>query len=493
MGIVFRQSVKTSIVTFAGALLGAVTIYLGAKFIPKQQLGFVRNTLPELAVLIAQMLPLGLNLTMLVYVHKFAPTDKRRTALISMNFIAPAVLLLLLLPFYLGWKENIVALFQEADQALVSKFYLWLPLCTLLFVYMFAFEQYLMSQQKLAASTFMREVLLRVFTIVLILLFGYNLLSFSVLVPATVLIMVIPNIFLLVLAFKTEHFRVNFNWNVFSRDEKKDLVNFTWYHFLLTVTINMMAKIDIILLAMWSSLSAAAVYGIAVYILSFLQIPYRAMINASFPVLTKAYHDNDMEKVRDVFVRSSLNILIASAGLAVIICCNLHNAVALLPGYEASATLVLILTIGKMVDLSTGMNDQLLSISNYYRFTFIVSVTILFLLIAFNYFLIPRYSYFGAALATTFAVIIYNVSKLVFIHVRLGLLPYTSKSLLVIAAALVAAAAGYFMPTIANPFADAFIRSLLIAAIYLGMLMLLKPSEDLNGYLKSIKQNKRLF
>lgn len=494
MGIVFRQSVKTSIVTFAGALLGAATLYLGAKFIAKQELGFIRNTLPEQAALVAQILSFGLNITLIVFVHKYKAGDRRRTALISMSLFLPLLLFSALLPFYFFFKEDIISFFQPADIPLVSRFYGWLPVLTVFFLYMLLLEQYLVSQMKVAASTFMREVLLRTLTIVLIILFGLHFISYEALVPATVLVFVIPIAFLVVMAFRTSGFSLSFDWNVFNREEKKEIASFTWYHFLLTISINMMSKIDIILLAFWSSLSATAIYGIAVYILSFLQIPYRAMLNASFPILTKAYHDKDFEKVKDVFVRSSLNILVASVGLAAITACNLHNAVLLLPrGYEPIASLALILMVGRLFDLSTGMNDQILSISNYYRFTFWVSIVIVALLIVLNYFLISRYSYYGAALATTLALIVYNFAKLIFIKVKLQLQPFSMKSLWVVLAGILATLVGFVIPFIVHPVVDAIIRSAVICTIYLILLIVFKPSPDLNSYLASVRKNKRLF
>lgn len=494
MGIVFRQSVKTSIVTFAGAFCGAIIIYIGAKFIPKQELGFLRNTLPEQAALFAQILSFGLNATLTVYVLKYAIGDPRRKALISMSIILPALLFLLIVPFYFIFKPSVVGLFQTHDIPLISKFYGWLPLLTVFFLYLLLFEQYLNSQLKVAASTFMREVLLRVLTIGAILLYGFELIDYDTLVPLSVLIFLIPLFLLFWLSAKTEGFGISFKWGVFSKKERKELASFSWYHFLLTISINLMAKLDIILLAMWASLSAAAIYGIAVYILSFLQIPYRAMLSASFPVLTHAYHEGDMSKVKDVFVRSSLNILVASVGLAAIICCNLHNVVAVLPeGYEPITPIVLILIIGKLFDISTGMNDQLLSITNHYRFMFIVSVAVVVLLVALSFILIPPYSYYGAAVATAASLVAYNFSKLFFIWRKLGLQPFSKKSLVVLLAGIVTFAAGYFIPFILNAVTDAIVRTAVIMLLYLLLLLVLKPSDDLNTYIASVRKNKRLF
>ena len=88
MGIVFRQSIKTSIVTFTGALLGAITMYLGMRLIPEQEWGF-RNNLNNQAVVAGQVFLLGLHNTLSVYIHKYNYQDARRPALITISFLMP--------------------------------------------------------------------------------------------------------------------------------------------------------------------------------------------------------------------------------------------------------------------------------------------------------------------------------------------------------------------------------------------------------------------
>jgi type IV secretory pathway component VirB8 len=42
-------------------------------------------------------------------------------------------------------------------------------------------------------------------------------------------------------------------------------------------------------------------------------------------------------------------------------------------------------------------------------------------------------------------------------------------------------------------FADVAVRGTIVAVVYLLLLLLLKPSKDLEDYLASVKANKRLF
>ena len=50
MGVVFRQSVKTTAITFAGAALGAIIVLVASNMMPKQELGFSRNLTSQTVV-----------------------------------------------------------------------------------------------------------------------------------------------------------------------------------------------------------------------------------------------------------------------------------------------------------------------------------------------------------------------------------------------------------------------------------------------------------
>lgn len=495
MGIVFRQSVKSSIATFTGAVLGALVIYLSTHYIPKQELGF-RQTLTNYAVVSGQVLLLGVHNMLSVYIHRYDANDKRSSALITISLILPFLFIGVATIIYLLFKTPIITLFKPEDIPFISQYFLWLPIFTLLFSYEVVLETYLISQFQVAKPTFIREVLLRVLNLVLILLFGFHYISFEILIYGTVLIYLIPIFILYLFAMQTDAFRFSFEWNVFQKEEKKEIVHFTWYHSLLSVSTILMGMLDTLMLATLSKngLASVPVYVVAVFIISFLLIPYKAMLFSTFATLAQAFKDNNTEKVEDIFMRSSMNIFIATVGMFVLIVCNMHNAVALLPkGYEAITVVVTILAIGRIIDVLTGMNDQVLSLSNYYKYNFYISILLVALIIIFNWWLIPIYDVLGAAWGTTLALIIYNIIKLFVVKQKLKIQPLTPKTFLVVIAGGCAFLLGFFIPKVSYPFIDAAYRSLAIIIVYGIMLIVLKPSTDLNDYLSSIRRNKRLF
>ena len=90
MGIVLRQSVKTTTITFAGAVLGALTIYLSTKYIPGQGYGFSKTILTH-ALLASQLTMVGMHSTLHILLNRYEASDSRRKVLFTMSMIVPVI------------------------------------------------------------------------------------------------------------------------------------------------------------------------------------------------------------------------------------------------------------------------------------------------------------------------------------------------------------------------------------------------------------------
>jgi O-antigen/teichoic acid export membrane protein len=503
MGVVFRQSAKNSIVVILGAILGALIIWLSTKYFTKPQYGFTRN-LTNYAVALSQILLLGLNNTLGVYVHRYANDERKKKSLITICLILPVIIAAVFSLVYILLHSWILRHFQPDDIPYMQRYFYWLPVYTLLFIYMVILEQYLVSQMKVAISGFMREVVLRVASIVLILLFGFGYVAFDFFVIGSILVYALPVLIFLFLSAFTKGFGISFSRNDFTKSEYTEMVHFSWYHFLLTVAVLLMGYMDALSLPFYdrNGFASVAIYSVAIFFISFLQLPYKAMMQASFTVLARAFADEDMAKAKDIFVRSSINILIPTVGIAVLLCCNMENAIAIIKnGYTQIIPVFAILFIGNIVNIATGMNDQVLSIANYYKFNFYLSLFLMGVLFLLIRVLVPLYGIYGAAWSTTIILMTFNVLKYLFVWKKLDMQPFSQGTLLVVVAAGAALAAGYYFPHFfdqahhiyVRTFADVAIRSTVIVIAYALMLLWLKPSPDLQEYIAAIKKNKRLF
>lgn len=503
MGIVFRQSIKTSLVVFTGALLGTLIIWLSTEFIAKQSYGFTQNLTRD-TIVFSQISILGLNSTMVVFIHKYGDKDIRRRLLLALCLLTPVVFALIgAIPFYF-LRPWVLRHFQPDDIPFMQRYYMLLPFFTVLMTLQVLLEQYLGTQMRVAVAAFMREIVLRVLSIAIILLYAFNYVSFDFLVIGMVVVYLVPVLIYIFLAAKTAGFGFSLKISAFNKTEYKELANFSWYHFLLSLSITLMGYLDGIALPLYDhkGLSAVAVYGVAVFLISFMQIPSKAMMTPTITVLSQAMAANDRRKAKDIFERSSINVLLASLFMAVLIICNLENAVAVLKeGYSQIILIFIILFIGRFVDLSTGLNDAMLSITNYYKFSFYVSIVMIAILFTLIKILVPHYGVYGAAWSTTITLVVFNVCKYIFVWKKLDMQPFSGNTVLVLIIGTTAFTAGYFFPHLfsgmghkyISAVADVCLRSSIVVAVFLLMTYWLKPSADLREYIASIKKNKRLF
>lgn len=429
------------------------------------------------------------------YAQRYALDDPKRPVVITFSLLVPVFATLLFCVPYFLIKDFVVGRYQGFDRQFVAEFYNWLPLLGLLWSFMALLEYYLMAQMKVALGNSMREIVLRLGNIVLILAFFLQWIDFHQFVIGTVLVHLLPVSLLFYFSMKTKGFGFSLNWRIFSRVELKSIVHYSWYHMLLMVSLSLTGTLDILLLAPLSpnGLADVATYNFALFLISILTIPYKAMSGAAFPRLNQAYVDQD-PNLESLFQRSSINMQIAAMGMWVVVVCNLHNAVAILPPeYAALAPCVLILSIGRMIDMATGLNTELISISNYYKFTFYLSLALLVAIVVFNRIFIPHYGLFGAAWVSSLTLAVFNVCKMIFLYRKLGLSPISKQTGLIALVGIALFLINQLLPILSSPVVDALYRSTILLAAFIAAMFYFRPSPDLSALIGQIRSTKRLF
>ena len=100
MGIVFRQSIKTSIVILTGAIIGLLFTYWQTKVMIKTEIG-VSKYIIYLAVVLQSFFLLGGPSIMLTFIHRYSKDEAKRTVLFSYILALPLVITLLFsIPYF---------------------------------------------------------------------------------------------------------------------------------------------------------------------------------------------------------------------------------------------------------------------------------------------------------------------------------------------------------------------------------------------------------
>ena len=199
-----------------------------------------------------------------------------------------------------------------------------------------------------------------------------------------------------------------------------------------TIIATMSQSVDSFSIASYASLSSLAVYDFSSYIISIITVPQRSLVSISIPVLARAWKDKDYIAIKRIYTRSSLNLLMISSFLFLLIWLNYENAIHLFnlnPIYEKGKWVVLILGLRYIIDMGTGVNGQIISTSNFWRFEFLCGVILLCLAIPLNIFLVKHIGIDGAALSNLIAYSVYNIIRLYFLWNKFGMQPFTMKTL----------------------------------------------------------------
>jgi O-antigen/teichoic acid export membrane protein len=231
-------------------------------------------------------------------------------------------------------------------------------------------------------------------------------------------------------------------------------------------------------------LASVGIYGVANGLISALQMPYRSFLIISSPLVAEYWAKNDMKSMQHIYQKFTLNIVIVSLFLFLLIW---HNLDALFlnviqnPIYAAGKWVFFILAIGKIIDIATGLNCVFLSTSKKYIWDLYFAIFLLVTAIISNRLLIPLWDIKGAALATTLCVILLSVLKVLIVKKFFHIQPFTNKLWIVLGIGIAAYLLISIVPVFLHWMLDVGMRCGLALVLFMLPVYLLKISDEING------------
>jgi O-antigen/teichoic acid export membrane protein len=149
--------------------------------------------------------------------------------------------------------------------------------------------------------------------------------------------------------------------------------------------------------------------------------------------------------------------------------------------YAAGKFVVLFIGLGKLIDVTTGINNLILTYSKYHRYLILFVLILGIITVTGNFILIPLLGITGAAIASLSSYFLINTAVILFIYRKLGIQPFTSKTLKIILLIGVAFGLNYLLPTLGSWFLDSLYRSLILLGLFVLVTYFYKLSDDLNS------------
>jgi O-antigen/teichoic acid export membrane protein len=482
MGIVIRQSIFTSVISYLGVIIGYINLlYLYPKFLDVEQIGLLR-TLQDAAILFVPFAQLGLAHSITRFYPQFNKSRESASAFITM------ILVFSLAGFAIFWimfslaENQIVAFFSERANDITAylNLILWLTFLLLLTTLL---ETYSRSLLRVALPSLLREVGIRFLQAILVSLYFLEVINFHFFLIYNVGIYAITLSLLIINLSISKRFELHFDFSFIKIERLKELLRFSTLSFVGTSSMIILGKVDSLMVAGLLGFASNAIYTTAFYMATVIEIPKRAILQTTMPLISEAFERNDFKEIDNIYKKVSLNQLIIGSLLLIGVWANLDNIFALVPKgevFEAGAFVVLLIGLGKLIDMFFGPSSEIIVLSKYYAFNIVVVLVLAVTVILLNLLLIPRYGITGAAMGSTVALLLFNMVKFVFIYWKFNLQPFSLSTFKVLGIALVTIGLNTLLPDISNVFIDIAYRSVVITVVFGSLIIISGSSAEVN-------------
>ncbi len=373
---------------------------------------------------------------------------------------------------------------------LAANFYFLLPItfATLLFN---LFDNYAKNLYETVTGTFLSQFLQRFLIMASLFLVVFNILDFSQYIWVWVLAISLYLVPMIWKATQLDGFSLKPDFSLMTPGFTKEFATYSFLTILTGFSSMIILYIDKIMLAEISTLQETGVYSTAAFFGSVMGMSLVALNKASAPIIVDSFAANDLKNIATIYRKSCTTSLIVGCWIFLGIYLNIDNLFEFLPAdFEGGKWVIIILSVGKLFDLATGLNGTILALSPYYRYDTYIMISLIGLTVLLNWILIPLYGMNGAAFALALATIYYNAVRYAFLWWKLCMQPFTidiPKVLLIMvmvgfAVSLIPVTEGSKFKTVV----DIAYRSAAITLIYGAVIYWSKISPELNGAMRNL-------
>lgn len=483
MGTIQKQSIKSTAIIIIGFAIGALNmLVLQPKILGPELLGLTR-VITDAGTTIATLATLG----SLPVIYKFFPFYKsylkpeKNDLPLYTGLICLAGFIIVCFAGYM-LRDVIVRKYTERAPLFVEYSYLVYPFCFFLLIFMWL-EAFGWSFRKSATTNSLRELLPRIIFTGLLLLLSAQLIKSDQFLQLFSASFLLSGLILFIVLRKTKEFLFVPAISPVTHRLKTSMASFGLFIFGAQFLNLLSRTVDTFILTAKGDrgLIDTAVFTIATYIVTLMEVPQRSMNAVTIPVLAEAWKNREFSGIKSIYKKSVSNLLIIGLFMFSLIWLNIHNLSAFLgKDFSGIEYIILFMGLGKLIDLGTGANSIIIGTSSFWKVDFITNVLYTIVALPLNYFLISSYGLMGAAYSTLISLSFYNLLRFGFLYFKFGLQPYTYKNLIAVILGILVTALVYFIPRLENFYVDTLLRTTVFIVLFVPGIYFLKVSNEIN-------------
>jgi len=475
MGIVINQSIKNLIFTYLGFAIGAVnTLFLYPYIMDANYYGLVAVLLST-AMIFYPLLSIGMSNAIIRFYSRYK-TKEEKDRFVSFTFILPLIVIIPLWIVTNIYEAEIANMLSDKSE-LVKEYIKYIFVFAVFVGYFEVFYSYSRVLLKSVFGNVLKEISIRIYVTVLILLIYFNIITdhqFVVLLALGYGVRVfLMGAYILFIS--------DFKFRVSSFANYKNVFLYSLFVIFSSSVSFMVLEIDKLMISQYIDLQNVAYYAVGGFIGIVVSVPGRAMVQILAPFVSKAIAEDNLVEIKNLYKKSSINLLVVSGFIFMLIVVNVKFLYMLLPEkYIGGEYVAIIIAFSKLFDMVSGINGTIISNSKYYRYDLAFGGVLLVLTVVSNIVFINIFGALGAAIATGLSVIVYNSLKLMFVKIKYGFYPFSSKSFGLFIGIIIIIGIFFFSPVILNPIFTIIVLSSLIGVVFFIFINFYKPSKDID-------------
>lgn len=475
MGIVLKQSFRNTLIIYTAFIFGGINaLFLYTRFLKEEYYGLVTYLLST-ANLLMPLTAFGVQYTIVKFYSAYKTKVERD------KFLSTALFIPLFIAIPIAFFGNLfyteIASYLSSKNAIIKDYTFIIYLVAIATAYFEIFYAWSKVQLQSVFGNILKELYNRVAVMILLFLvyFKYiNAVDFIYYLTASYFLRT-GLMMLYALQLYSPKFSLSFPTNI------KEVIKYSGYIILAGSAGAILLDIDKVMIPAKKAIEYTAYYSVGVYIGSVIEAPGRAMSQILQPLTSKALNEKNMGEVEKLYKRSSINLLLVSGLIFLLINLNIIELYKMLPEkYAGGVWVVLMISIAKLYIMMLGSNGAIISNSKYYKillpYGIVMALSVYFL----NVWLIDEIGINGAALSTLIVILFFNTLKIWYVKKKFKMLPTTPKTILLLLVLAGIYGAFYYVHFSFHPIVNILLKSFLIIGVYLFVVVQLKISEEIN-------------
>lgn len=494
MGIIAKQSIKGTIVTYLGVAIGFVTtFFVLTRFLTTEEVGLAR-VLIDAATIFASLASLGTSSSIIRFYPYFESRTPdgtyRHSGFFFFTVIVPIIGFVLFTLLYGVCYTPIAAWFCEKSPRFVQYYYFVLPMAFFM-LYQTVFETNANVLMHIVVPRFVREVVSRLGLLITYLLYAFCILSidgFVIALCAIYGICALVNVVYL-LSLGKASFKPDLSFVRSHPEIVRKYLLYTGFLIISSLATVLAPVLSSFFITAQMGLDYTGIFAIATYMAVMVSIPYRSLTAIASPQLATALKNDNRAEASHLMQQCTNNLLLIGGFIFLAIWINIDLIYYILPNgatYASAQKAVFVLGLSQLLLACFNITLSALNYSKYYAFSLLFSLLLVVGAIMLNNTFIPRWGMEGAALSNLLSYAIYFVCIISTLAVTMCIHPFCREQLYTLLILSAVLAINYIWQTfcpIDGIWLSSIIRSLILLAPAGWIVYKLNLSPEINALL----------